>query len=76
MLKLYTYLRGIMAKLRKINACVRTSGPGCSKLTMSLVKNSNMNISNTQIFLLKKNVRKASPIFFQQKISVYLVMKW
>ena len=60
------------------------SGPGCSKLTMSLVnvslKISHVNISNTPIFFVEK-MREAFAVqklllLFQQKISVYLVIKW
>ena len=51
-------------------------GPGCSKLTMSLVNVSlkfQMLISQTRQYFLLKNVRSFS--FFSTKISVYLVIK-
>ena len=60
-----------------------TSGPGCSKLTASLVNKmliSNINISNVPIFFVEKFEKllqfsaEASLIFFLQKISVYLVI--
>ena len=60
-----------------------TSGPGCSKLTTSLVnvslKFEQLISQICQYFLLKK-MRKAFALqkllsFFQQKISVYLVIK-
>ena len=54
------------------------SGPGCSKLTTSLVnetlKFQTLISQICQYFLLKKNVRKAF-LIFSTKISVYLVMK-
>ena len=60
-----------------------TSGPGCSKLTTSLVNISlkfQMLISQIcQYFLLKKWEKllqwKSFSHFFQQKISLYLVIK-
>ena len=62
---------------------VHSSGPGCSKLTTSLVnvslKISNIKISNMPKFFLEK-LREAFAMqkllsFFQQKMSVYLVIK-
>ena len=64
--------------------CVSKTGPGCSKLTVLLFSVSlkfQMLISEIcQYFLLEKNGRsfctgKTTLIFFQQKISVYLVLK-
>ena len=56
-----------------------STGPGCSKLTMSLVNVSlkfQMLISLIhQYFLLKKCEKLLLLTFFQQKISVYLVIK-
>ena len=53
-------------------------GPGCSKLTMSLVnvllKFETLVSEICQYFLLKKCEKLLS--FFQQKISVSLVIKW
>ena len=56
-------------------------GPGCSKLTTSLVnvslKFQTLISEIRHYFLLKKCEKsaKASHIFFQKKISVYLVIK-
>ena len=52
------------------------TGPGCSKLTTSLVNVSlkfQMLISDIHQYFLSKKCEKLS--FFQQKISVYLVIK-
>ena len=62
---------------------IYSTGPGCSKLTTSLVNvllNSQKLISEIgQYFLLKKCEKllqcKSFSHFFQQKISVYLVIK-
>ena len=55
----------------------KSSGPGCSKLMMSLVKVSlkfqTLISEICQYFLLKKCEKLLS--FFQQNISVYLVIK-
>ena len=65
----------------KLNFCSKRSGPGCSKLTTSLVNVSfkfQTLISNIcQYFLLKKCMKLLQKLlsFFQQKISVYLVIK-
>ena len=53
------------------------TGPGCSELTTSLV-NVSLNFQNLisqkcQYFFFKKCEKRLS--FFQQKISVYLVIK-
>ena len=61
-----------------------TSGPGCSKLTMSLVnlslKFQKLISQISRYFLLKKCVKlllcKSVSHFFQQKISLHLVIKW
>ena len=67
-------------RLSQSLALLRSSGPGCSKLTASLVNetlNFQMLISHIcQYFLLKKNVRsfcsaKASLIFSTKNISVF-----
>ena len=64
-------------------SCYKIPGPGCSKLTTLLVnetlKFSNVNISNMPVFFVEK-MREAFALqklltFFQQKISVYLVIK-
>ena len=67
----------------RIIICLRKSGPGCPKLTMSLVNVSlkfQTLISNICQYFLLKNVRsfcsaKAS-LIFSTKISVGLVIKW
>ena len=68
---------------RKSYRCHKATGPGCSKLTMSLVNvllKFQMLISEVcQYFLLRK-CEKAFSLqklltFFQQKISVYLGIK-
>ena len=53
-------------------------GPGCSKLTMLLVNVSlkfQTLITNKSQYFLLKNCQKLLS-FFQQKFSVYLVIKW
>ena len=56
-----------------------TPGPSCSKVTTSLVNDSlNFRKLSSQIcqyFLLKKCEKLLLSSFFQQKISVYLVIK-
>ena len=57
-----------------------TSGPGCSKLTTSLVnvslKFQTLRSAISQYFLLKKCEKLLRLLlFFQQKISVYFVIK-
>ena len=58
----------------------KTPGPGCSKLTTLLINNS-LNFQKLisqicQYFLLKKREKLLQLLtFFQQKISVYLVIK-
>ena len=52
----------------------RGGGPGCSKLMTSLVKISNINVSNMPIFFVEKNEKsfcsaKAFLIFFNKKYS-------
>ena len=54
-------------------------GPGCSKLTTSLI-NETLKFQTLisqifQYFLLKKCKKLLQFLFFQQKISVYLVIK-
>ena len=69
---------------QKLDIDTVKSGPGCSKLTTSLVKETlkfQMLISQIcQYFLLKKCEKllhcKSFSHFFQQKISVYLVIKY
>ena len=58
---------------------VYNPGAGCSKLTTSLV-NVSLNLQKLisqicQYFLLKRCVKLLHLLFFQQKISVYLVIK-
>ena len=64
-------------KTSQFLAIFYTSGPGCSKLTTSLVnvslKFQKLISQIHQYFLLKKKQKHLS--FFQQKISVYLVIK-
>ena len=58
---------------------MRKSGLGCSKLTMTLVKISNVNISNTPIFLLKKCEKllqcKKTLILFLEKMTEAFAMQ-
>ena len=59
-------------------------GPGCSKLTTPLVKVSlkfQMLISQIHLYFFYEKMCEAFALqkllsFFQQKISVYLVIKW
>ena len=69
-------------KVFAIESCFRSTRPGCSKLTTSLVnvvKISNVNISKKPIFFVEKMCEAFAlqkPLsFFQQKISVYLAIK-
>ena len=60
-----------------VNFLLSHSGPGCSKLTTSFVNVSlkfQMLISEICRFTLLKKCEKLF-LFFQQKISVYLVIK-
>ena len=65
--------------ISELSILIRISGPGCSKLTTSLV-NVSLNFQKLisqicQYFLLKKCEKQKLLSFFQQKISVYLVIK-
>ena len=51
-----------------------SSGPGCSKL-MTLLDNVSLKFQICQYFLLKKCEKLLLLSFFQQKISVCLVIK-
>ena len=70
--------------LRIVVQIQKTSGPGCSKLMTSLVNVSLKFltlISEICQYFLSKKCEKAFAVqklfsFFQQKISVYLVIKW
>ena len=61
-------------KYHQILPLIYSSGPGCSKLTTSLVNDSlkfqTLISQICQYFLLQKLL-----LFFQQKISVYLIIK-
>ena len=57
---------------------MQRSGPGCSKLTMLLVNvslNFQMSTSERHQYFLLKKCEKLLHSFFQQKISMYLVIK-
>ena len=67
-----------MVALSMLTTCIQ-SGPGCSKLTLSVVnvslKFQNLISEICQYFLLKNCEKLLHFSFFQQKMSVYLVMK-
>ena len=70
-------MQAVVLKDGVIKVKKKKPGPGCSKLTTSLVnqtlKFQTLISQMCQYFLLKKREKLLS--FFQQKMSVYLVIK-